>query len=569
MAIAALVVLAAIGVPGSASAASDADGDGLPNTFERQKSHTNPHRKDTDRDGVRDTYEDPDGDGLWNRYEFLAGTNPRKKDTDGDGTRDGGEDPDRDGLTNAREQAAKTYPRKADTDGDGTRDDREDPDRDGLWNLIEFRAGTAPRDADSDDDGFRDGVEGTRDDGLSNGVEQRVGTNPGLRDTDGDGKADGREDPDGDGLMTLAEIVRDLDPKDADSDDDGTLDGDESVAVVDAPVIQGAPDCTVFPADNVWNVRVDALDVATNSATMISTIGANRSFHMDFGSYAGYGIPYQVVDGTGTMRTVVFDYDDESDPGPYPIPAFPLIEDGSDAHMLLVDRDGCTLYELFAARQSASGTWHAGSGAIWDLSKNDLRPAGWTSADAAGLPILPGPRSLGRGGGRRDHARAPVHRAGDARHLHLPRPPRGRVARRVAAADGPAGQAQGHRQPEWALARREGHRRRPPALRDDPRRQRVALVRVGRERPALRRRRAPRARPIRGLGPGGGRHHRPRQRALAASSTREPGCGRSRWTSSSRDCRRRRRRSDSLAPHGIDQARAAPTSRRAGAGRLA
>ena len=191
--------------------------------------------------------------------------------------------------------------------------------------------------------------------------------------------------------MTLTEIVRDLDPKDADSDDNGTLDGDEHVAVVDAPVIQGAPDCTVFPADNVWNARVDGLDVAANSSTMISTIGSGRSFHMDFGSYAGYGIPYQVVDdGTATPRSVIFDYDDESDPGPYPIPVAPLIEDGSDGHMLMVDRVGCKLYELFAARQSASGTWHAGSGAIWDLSSNDLRPDGWTSADAAGLPILPG-----------------------------------------------------------------------------------------------------------------------------------------------------------------------------------
>ena len=389
-AIAGLLLVGALGVPGASSATTDSDGDGLPNKFERQQTHTNPHRKDTDHDGTRDTYEDPDGDGLWNRYEYLAGTNPRKKDTDGDGTKDGAEDPDGDGLSNAREQAARTYPRKADSDGDGTRDDREDPDGDGLWNITEFRAGTDPRDADTDGDGRRDGIEGTRDDGLANRIEQQVGTNPGLKDTDGDGKPDGQEDPDADGLMTLAEVVRDLDPKDADSDDDGTPDGDEHVDVVDAPVIQGAPGCTVFPADNVWNARVDGLDVATNSATMISTIGSGRTFHMDFGSYAGYGIPYQVVDGTTTLRTVIFDYADESDAGPYPIPVAPMIEDGSDGHMLMVDRVGCKLYELFAARQSASGAWHAGSGAIWDLSSNDLRPDGWTSADAAGLPILPG-----------------------------------------------------------------------------------------------------------------------------------------------------------------------------------
>ena len=130
-------------------------------------------------------------------------------------------------------------------------------------------------------------------------------------------------------MDTVNEVVRDLDPRDADSDDDGTNDGDETVDEAGAPVVQGAPECTVFPDDNVWNVKVDGLGVAGNSATLINTIGAGRSFHMDFGSYAGYGIPYQVVDGTTTRRTVVFDYDDESDAGPYPIPAFPLIEDGS------------------------------------------------------------------------------------------------------------------------------------------------------------------------------------------------------------------------------------------------
>ena len=213
------------------AAASDSDGDGLPNAFERQKSHTNPHRKDTDRDGVLDTYEDPDHDGLWNRYEYLAGTNPRKKDTDGDGTNDGAEDPDHDGLSNAREQAAPDLPAQ------GRHRRRRDAGRPRGSRRRrpvehhEFRADTAPRDADSDNDGFRDGIEGTRDEGCRTGWSSGAGTNPGLKDTDGDGKADGREDPDADGLMTLAEVVRGLDPTDADSDDDGTLDGDESVDV--------------------------------------------------------------------------------------------------------------------------------------------------------------------------------------------------------------------------------------------------------------------------------------------------------------------------------------------------
>jgi hypothetical protein len=122
---------------------------------------------------------------------------------------------------------------------------------------------------------------------------------------------------------------------------------------------------------------------------MISAIGLDRGLHMDFGSYAGYGIPYQVVTATTPRSTVTFDYDDESDHVGYPIPASPKIEGGSDRHILMVDRDACRLYELFAARKTTAG-WRAGSGATWDLRSNALRPAGWTSADAAGLPILPG-----------------------------------------------------------------------------------------------------------------------------------------------------------------------------------
>jgi len=135
---------------------------------------------------------------------------------------------------------------------------------------------------------------------------------------------------------------------------------------------------------------VAALPVAGNTATMIGTIGLTRGLHMDFGSYAGYGIPYNVVGGTTPTSTVTFDYADESDPLSYPIPATPLIEGGSDHHILIVDRDACRLFELFDARQLVSGAWSAGSGASWDLRSNALRPDGWTSADAAGLPILPG-----------------------------------------------------------------------------------------------------------------------------------------------------------------------------------
>jgi hypothetical protein len=129
---------------------------------------------------------------------------------------------------------------------------------------------------------------------------------------------------------------------------------------------------------------------------MLQTIGLGTGLHMDFGSYAGYGIPYQVVTASTPRSTVSFTWPGESDLVGYPIPANPLIEgDGDpgsttgDRHILMVDRDACRLYELFAARRT-NGQWSAGSGATWDLRSNALRPAGWTSADAAGLPILPG-----------------------------------------------------------------------------------------------------------------------------------------------------------------------------------
>lgn len=156
-----------------------------------------------------------------------------------------------------------------------------------------------------------------------------------------------------------------------------------------APSLPGAPGCPMFPASNVWNRDISRLPVARDSAQMIRAIGLNRGLHPDFGSYSGYGIPYAVVGGNQPRVPVSFDYADESDKGPYPIPANPPIEAGSDRHLLLVDRDHCTLYELFDAQRTANG-WHAGSGAIWSLRSNALRPDSWTSADAAGLPILPG-----------------------------------------------------------------------------------------------------------------------------------------------------------------------------------
>jgi hypothetical protein len=160
-------------------------------------------------------------------------------------------------------------------------------------------------------------------------------------------------------------------------------------ATPQAAALGAAPACAIFPADNVWNEDVAALPVAANSATLLQTIGLTTGLHPDFGSYAGYGIPYNTVPGTQPKLKVRFGYAAESDPGPYPIPSRPKIEASSDHHMLIVDRDHCKLYELWNARHTSTG-WRAGSGAIWALGSNALRPNGWTSADAAGLPVLPG-----------------------------------------------------------------------------------------------------------------------------------------------------------------------------------
>jgi hypothetical protein len=148
--------------------------------------------------------------------------------------------------------------------------------------------------------------------------------------------------------------------------------------------------CAIFPADNIWNRDISQLPVDAHSSQYIASIGGQGFLHPDFGSNPSYGIPYNVVQGTQSGVSVSFEYADESDAGPYPIPANPQIEQGSDAHLLMLDTQNCHLYELYDAQQNANGSWQAGSGAIWDLRSDALRPAGWTSADAAGLPIFPG-----------------------------------------------------------------------------------------------------------------------------------------------------------------------------------
>jgi len=163
--------------------------------------------------------------------------------------------------------------------------------------------------------------------------------------------------------------------------------------------VPGAPGCPMTPADSFWHTDVSALPVHPQSAGWVSSVGATARLKADFGSgtWNGgpIGIPYTTVAGTQPRVPVSFDYADESDPGPYPIPADAPIEGGpsstGDRHVLLVDRDACRLWELYSAYPQNGGTsWTAGSGATWDLTSNAMRPLGWTSADAAGLPILPG-----------------------------------------------------------------------------------------------------------------------------------------------------------------------------------
>ncbi len=160
--------------------------------------------------------------------------------------------------------------------------------------------------------------------------------------------------------------------------------------------------CPILPSDNIWNTPVDKLPVSGYSSAYINSIGSSTGLHADFGSGiwpdpGGFpiGIPYTLVPGDQPKVPITFQYASESDPGPYPIPSNPLIEgnpNSGDRHILLLDKDNCLLYEIWNARKlNPAGTqWSAGSGAIFDLRSNALRPDSWTSADAAGLPILPG-----------------------------------------------------------------------------------------------------------------------------------------------------------------------------------
>ncbi len=188
-----------------------------------------------------------------------------------------------------------------------------------------------------------------------------------------------------------------------DVDDNGRIELLDAVFLVEAmgsfclagPMLEG---CPLQPPDNIWNTRIDTQAVDPNSLNYLASMGLGGTIHPDFGSglWSGgpIGIPFISVPGDQPLVEISFTYESESDPGPYPIPEDVPIEGGpngtGDRHLIIVDRDNCLLYEVFYAWPQPDGTWEAGSGAVFDLESNVLRPDGWTSADAAGLPILPG-----------------------------------------------------------------------------------------------------------------------------------------------------------------------------------
>jgi hypothetical protein len=186
--------------------------------------------------------------------------------------------------------------------------------------------------------------------------------------------------------------------------------------------------CPVFPADNYWHADVRGLPVHPRSAAWLSHMSPTRRLHPDFGPSYGeqpvpYGIPFTVVDGTHAKVQVVFDYADESDRVGYPLGSDTTIEGGvaadGDRHTIVVDRSTCRLYETWSTyHHRTDGRWTAGSGATWSLTSNKLRPQGWTSADAAGLPILPGLlRYAEVKAGRVDHAIRFTTDVTDRRHV--------------------------------------------------------------------------------------------------------------------------------------------------------
>ena len=272
----------------------------------------------------------------------------------------------------------------------------------------------------------------------------------------------------------------------------------------------------MFPADNIWHADVSGLPVHPKSNQYVTSIGVSSHAKADFGSglWDGgpIGIPYDVVGAGQRTTSVTFDYDEDSDHVPYPIPANPSIEGGpnssGDRHVLIVDNSSCTLYELYAAYPNGNGTWHAGSGAVWNLNSNALRTDTYTSADAAGLPILPGTRAVRRGRQRAHRSRHPSDRTAQRPQLSVARAPPSRRLELEPAADGssPPAQARGRRL--LVPTRRPSDLAGDEDLRRDRRGQRLAVVHVRRPRRALEQRRAPAARQRARLRLRGGRRNR-------------------------------------------------------------
>jgi hypothetical protein len=198
------------------------------------------------------------------------------------------------------------------------------------------------------------------------------------------------------GVVVGARLVHRADPSSEDASGGAAADEAAEAAI---PVGKAPPlTCRLFPEDSYWHADVSKLPVHPMSSTYMRSIGVDARLHPDFGSghWDGVpiGIPYATVKAGQPTVPVSFEYADESDPGPYPIPRDVPIEQGAgsdgDRHVLIVDEDACRLHELYDARPKADGTWTAGSGATFDLRSNRLRPAGFTSADGSGMAILPG-----------------------------------------------------------------------------------------------------------------------------------------------------------------------------------
>jgi len=153
---------------------------------------------------------------------------------------------------------------------------------------------------------------------------------------------------------------------------------------VESPAVVLSGGCSIFPANNIWNMSVHNLPLDPRWQAYLQTMGPSLPLHADF------SLPYSVLTGSQPAASVDLGGQSESDAGPYRIPDNVTVEGGEDAHLVVLDTQPCKLYELYGARRVGSGFWSAGTGAIFDLRSNALRPEGWTSADAAGLPILPG-----------------------------------------------------------------------------------------------------------------------------------------------------------------------------------